>query len=140
MSTEDKFVTKDSGERQAWSTGSVRDTAVGKGRFDLIPTEPLRRLAKLYERGAVKYGDRNWQKGQPLMRYVDSAMRHLNCLVAGEPLEDHAVAVAWNMFAFMYTQTKILAGLLPKELNDLPDPEPQYIGTNGVDTEKPGPL
>lgn len=126
MSTEDQFVTKDSGERQAWNTGSVRDAAVGKGRFDLIPSEPLRRLAKLYERGSVKYGDRNWEKGQPLMRYVDSAMRHLNCLVAGEPLEDHAVAVAWNMFGFMYTQTRIGAGLLPKELNDLPDPEPQY--------------
>lgn len=126
MSTEKDFITKDSGERQEFSTGSVRDTATGKGRFDLIPTEPLRRLAKLYERGAVKYGERNWEKGQPLMRYVDSAMRHLNCLVAGEPLEDHAVAVAWNMFAFMYTQSMIAGGLLPKELDNLPPPEPEY--------------
>jgi len=48
MGKEDEFVTKDSGQRQEWSTGSVRDVSVGKGRFDLIPTEPLRRLAKLY--------------------------------------------------------------------------------------------
>jgi hypothetical protein len=130
MSNEDKFITKDSGERQTWNTGSVRDIAVGKGRFDLIPTEPLRRLAKLYERGAVKYGERNWEKGQPLMRYIDSAMRHLNCLIAGEPLEDHAVAVVWNMFGFMYTQTKVAAGLLPKELNDLPPPEAEYAQKN----------
>jgi hypothetical protein len=129
MGTEDEFITKDSGQRQTWSTGSVRDVAVGKGRFDLIPTEPLRRLAKLYERGAVKYGDRNWEKGQPLMRYIDSAMRHLNCLVGGEPLEDHAVAVVWNMFGFMYTQTKVAAGLLPKELNDLPPAESLYAST-----------
>ena len=127
MSNENDFITKDSGERQAFSTGSVRDTASGKGRFDLIPTEPLRRLAKLYERGAVKYGERNWEKGQPLMRYIDSAMRHLNCLVAGEPLEDHATAVVWNMFGFIYTKTKVAAGLLPKELNDLPEPEAEYV-------------
>jgi hypothetical protein len=125
--SDQEFVTKDSGERQAWSTGSVRDTATGKGRFDLIPTEPLRRLAKLYERGAVKYGERNWEKGQPLMRYIDSAMRHLNCLIAGEPTEDHATAVVWNMFAFMYTQTKVRFGLLPPELNDLPQPEAEYV-------------
>lgn len=121
-----EFITKDSGQRQEWATGSLRDVATGKGRFDLIPTEPLRRLAQLYERGAVKYGDRNWEKGQPLMRYIDSAMRHINCLIAGEPLEDHASAVVWNLFSFMYTKTKIEAGQLPKELNDLPPPEAQY--------------
>lgn len=125
-----EFITKDSGERQQWNTGSVRDVATGKGRFDLIPTEPLRRLAQLYERGAVKYGDRNWEKGQSLMRYIDSAMRHLNCLVGGEPLEDHAAAVVWNMFSFMYTKTKIEAELLPKELNDMPMPEVQYLNNN----------
>jgi len=120
------FVTKDSGARQAFATGSVRDLATGKGRFDLIPTAPLRRLAGLYERGAQKYGDRNWEKGQPLMRYVDSAMRHLNCLVAGEPEEDHASAVAWNMFGYVQTLEGIAAGRLPKELDDRPPPEPQY--------------
>lgn len=124
-----EFITKDSGDRQKWTTGSVRDLATGKGRFDLIPTEPLRRLAQLYERGSVKYGDRNWEKGQPLMRYIDSAMRHINCLIAGEPLEDHAAAVVWNMFSFMYTKTKIEASLLPKELNDMPPPEAQYINS-----------
>lgn len=120
------FVTLDSGQRQEWDTGSVRDTRDGKGRFDLIPTLPLRRLACLYERGAVKYGDRNWQKGQPLMRYVDSAMRHLNALVAGETTEDHAIAVAWNAFAYIWTLDAIEAGRLPKELDDRPAPEVQY--------------
>lgn len=131
MGKEDQFVTKDSGQRQEWNTGSVRDVAVGKGRFDLIPTEPVRRLAKLYERGAVKYGERNWEKGQPLMRYLDSALRHINCLIAGEPLEDHATAVVWNMFGFIYTQTKVAAGMLPKELNDMPEPEAEYALKKG---------
>jgi hypothetical protein len=130
-----QFITKDSGKRQQFATGSVRDTAEGKGRFDLIPTMPLRRLAGLYERGAKKYGDRNWQKGQPLMRYVDSAMRHLNCLIAGEPEEDHAAAIAWNMFALMFTVGEIEAGRLPKELDDRPTPEPQYAPAAPVDLD-----
>lgn len=122
------FVTRDSGARQEFDTGSRRDTREGKGRFDLIPTAPLRRLAGLYERGAAKYGDRNWERGQPLMRYVDSAMRHLTELVAGEPTEDHAAAVAWNLFSYMATLEAIQAGRLPASLDDRPPPEPRYAG------------
>lgn len=37
----------------------------------------MRRLAQHYENGAQKYADRNWEKGMPFSRYVDSAKRHL---------------------------------------------------------------
>jgi hypothetical protein len=111
----------DSGERQLFSTGSVRDTHDGKGRFDLIPFYPLFRLARHYENGAVKYGDRNWQKGQPLSRYLDSAARHIWRLIDGAVEEDHAAAAAWNLFGFLWTAHKIMAGELPAELNDLPE-------------------
>lgn len=74
------FVVKDSGERQEFVTGARRDIQVGKGRFDLIPPLPVRRLAMIYEAGALKYGEHNWKKGIPLSRYLDSAERHLNCL------------------------------------------------------------
>jgi hypothetical protein len=115
-----EYVTKDSGNRQEWDTGSKRDTREGKGRYDLIPTIPLRRLAGLYERGAQKYDDRNWEKGQPLMRYVDSAMRHLQAMAEGRTDEDHAAAVAWNAFAFMHTLEMIQRDVLPEELDDRP--------------------
>lgn len=121
-----EFTVKDSGERQEFQTGSKRDSREGKGRFDLIPTLPERELAQHYEAGAVKYGDHNWKKGQPLMRYVDSAKRHINNLVAGETDENHAIAVAWNMFAFRWTLNEIEAGRLPAELDDRPEKEPQY--------------
>lgn len=120
------YVTKDSGERETFATGSVRDTREGKGRYDLIPTIALRRLACVYERGAKKYDDRNWEKGQALMRYLDSAMRHIQEVIAGEPSEDHAAHAAWNLFAFMSTLEWIEAGRLPKELDDRPKPEPRY--------------
>ena len=124
--TAKKFQVKDSGERQAFETGSQRDSREGKGRFDLLPTLPTRELAIHYEQGAVKYGDHNWKKGQPLMRYVDSAMRHINALVAGEPTENHAIAASWNMFSYRWTLNEIENGRLPKELDDRPEPEPQY--------------
>jgi hypothetical protein len=110
----------DSGERRKFNTGSVRDVRTGKGRYDLISPIALDRLARHYENGSVKYGDRNWEKGQPLASYMDSAIRHCYKVMKGETDEDHAAAVAWNIFAFIHTQTLIANGLLPAELNDMP--------------------
>lgn len=53
--SKDNFTTKDSGKRQSFDTGMVRDVQDGKPRYDLIPTEGLHRLADLYARGAEKY-------------------------------------------------------------------------------------
>jgi hypothetical protein len=109
----------DSGKRQEFNTGSVRDTREGKGRFDLISPIALRRLAQHYENGARKYGDRNWEKGQPLSRYLDSAIRHLFSYLGGDRSEDHLSAVAWNAFAFVHTEEQVKRGLLPAELDDV---------------------
>ena len=110
---------KDSGERQEWNTGSVRDTRTNKGRYDLLPVYAIKRLAQHFEHGAVKYGDRNWEKGQPLTRYLDSALRHTFQVLEGKTDEDHAAAAAWNIMAFIQTQKWIEDGILPKELDDL---------------------
>lgn len=69
----------------------------------------LTRLAKLYERGAAKYGDRNWEKGQPLDRYLDSALRHFNAYRAGQKDEDHLIATVWNIIGYLWTKEKNLA-------------------------------
>lgn len=54
-----KFILKDSGEREKFDSGMVRDQRTGKGRFDLISPIALRRLAVIYEKGAIKYESRN---------------------------------------------------------------------------------
>ncbi len=118
---------KDSGERQEFGTGSVRDTNTGKGRFDLIPPYALMRLAQHYENGAVKYGDRNWELGQPLSRYLDSAMRHLIKALMGLEDEDHFSAAAWNILSIIETQKRIELGIISKELNDLPIVYKEYF-------------
>lgn len=80
----------------------------------------LERDARHLELGALKYGDRNWEKGQPLCRYIDSALRHIFKYLAGERDEDHLAAARWNLGALMHTEDMIARGILPKELYDLP--------------------
>lgn len=116
------FITKDSGERQEFSTGARRDIQEGKGRYDLIPAEPLKRLAQLYERGAAKYGEHNWSKGIPLSRYLDSAFRHLVNYMEGDREEDHLIAAVWNLFSLVATEERINGGHLPAELNNIFNP------------------
>lgn len=117
-------IVRDSGKREDFSTGSRRDTREGKGRFDLIPPIPLRRLALVYERGSIKYGDHNWEKGQPLSRYLDSALRHINAYREGDRVEDHLAQAAWNLFGYIHTEEKVAHGQLPAELDDVNPPPP----------------
>jgi hypothetical protein len=101
--------TKDSGQRDQYSTGMVRDTEAGKPRFDLlfpldIPFESqmLTRFAGLMARGAEKYDERNWELAateKELARYKSSASRHLIQWLSGEVDEDHAAAVMFNLMA-----------------------------------------
>lgn len=114
------MIIKDSGHRQKFSTGSQRDLPDGKGRYDLLPCRALRRVARHFEAGAKKYNARNWEKGQPLSRYLDSGLRHAFNFLEGWRDEDHAAAAVWNLLCLIDTEERIRAGILPKELNDLP--------------------
>ena len=60
-------------------------------------------VAKHFENGALKYGEHNWEKGIPISRYIDSAMRHLMKDLAGETDEDHAAAFVWNCMCAAWT-------------------------------------
>lgn len=115
----ENFELKDSGQRREFSTGSVRDRAAGKGRFDLMPPLALLRLAKLYENGSLKYGDRNWEKGQPSNDMLDSGIRHAINYLAGLRDEDHLIQAAWNFLGIVEIQERIKLGILPAELDTL---------------------
>lgn len=103
----------------------MRENAPDKGRYDLISPIFLRRIAVVLEKGAAKYADRNWEKGIPLHSYMDSALRHLSQVIEGKTDEDHAGQAAWNLMAYIHTKEMIDRGLLPKELDDLPNYLPQ---------------
>jgi hypothetical protein len=110
---------KDSGIRQSFDSGAVRDIQSGKGRYDLLPTRAIRRLAKHYENGARKYGDNNYLLGMPMKRFADSAIRHLFKAVEGHKDEDHWVAAIWNLMAIVEYQERIEEGLMDKKWDDL---------------------
>lgn len=125
----DYNTTKDSGKKQKFDTGAHRDTQEGKGRFDLIPPAALKRLAGVYERGAEKYGQRNWEKGMPIGRYLDSALRHIYQHIEGRRDEDHLAQAMWNVAGAIHTETMIDRGILPSELDDLPN----HLGPSELD-------
>lgn len=98
-----KYITKDSGKRIKFKSGFNRDIQEGKPRYDLIPPQLLKRLAELYERGAVKYGDNNWQKAnspEEYQRFKASGFRHFMQWISGEKDEDHAIGAIWNIIAY----------------------------------------
>lgn len=95
---------KDSGERRTYETGAVRDRAIGKGRFDLLPPKSIKRVAQHFENGIEKYGERNWEKGINISDYIDSSLRHIFCYLDGENEEDHLSAATWNLLCAIQTE------------------------------------
>lgn len=47
----------------------------------------LNGAARVAAIGAAKYGRGNWQKGMPDSEVIDSAMRHLLAVMAGEDID-----------------------------------------------------
>lgn len=164
------YVTKDSGQRQEFSTGMVRDSAAKELRPDLIwmpllhaffyakrkrttvderKSNALRfflgwyrskdadgvgtcadllraicdvetmagrgrlvpRWAALMGRGAIKYGERNWEKArteEELKRFKASAFRHfVQWIYELDTEEDHAAAVAFNLAGAEYVKQRM---------------------------------
>lgn len=136
------YTIKDSGKRTEFKTGAVRDLQTGKGRFDLVPPATLRALAIHYEKGCLKYGDRNWELGISIHTFLNSAERHLLQVIDGRDDENHAVAALWNMTCAYQTILWIQEGKLPLELYDipnkivLPDPYGNYHFENWKEVEE----
>jgi hypothetical protein len=113
-------VLKDSGTRSTFDTGAVRDGQTGKGRMDLMPVRAMIEVSKIFEAGAIKYESRNWEKGIPLSRYMDSGLRHAIKFLRGDRDEPHLAQACWNFLCLLDTQIRIQEGLLDPTLNDLP--------------------
>lgn len=66
-----------------------------------------KRLALLFEKGAAKYSERDWEKGRPMSIFINSALRHLFQYYNSETDEDHAAAFVWNLLACIDTINKM---------------------------------
>jgi hypothetical protein len=122
------FVIKDSGNREQFASGMVRDTQAGKTMFSLILDGPMfKRWAAHLTKGAVKYAARNWMKAtgdEERERFKESALRHFLAWFWGEEDEDHAAGVFFNINGAEYVKQRMIEenaaepryGILPKEM------------------------
>ncbi len=95
------FVVKDSGKREEYASGMVRDVTTDKTDYTLVLQGPMfKRWAEHLRKGAIKYGPGNWLLGDglaELTRAKASAFRHLLQWLWGDEDEDHASAVYFNI-------------------------------------------
>lgn len=84
------------------TVGEEMDIGKDVHDFGSISPHALQRLADWCEKGGIKYGDRNWEKGMPYEHPLDSAMRHVNKWLMRMTDEDHLAAAVWNLFALMH--------------------------------------
>ena len=121
------FKIKDSGKREEFMSGMVRDTTQGKSRPDLVRDGPMfQRWVNHLTKGAAKYEPRNWMKADgyaELDRFIESLDRHYNIYITWrlfriniedpanptqEPLqEDHAAAIFFNINGAEYLANKL---------------------------------
>ena len=105
------FEVKDSGKREEFISGMVRDTAEGKVDYTLVLDGPMfERWATHLTRGAVKYDKRNWMKARgeaELSRFRESALRHFIAYLRGDEDEDHAAGVFFNINGVEYVKTRL---------------------------------
>ena len=80
----------------------------GKLRLDLVPHQLKEGAAEVFTFGAKKYGDRNWEKGNPISVPIGSFERHWNAFVKGEDFDqesglEHLKHCAANIAMIMST-------------------------------------
>ena len=117
----EEFKVKSSGSEDNYDTGAKRDKQSGKGRMDLLPVDAVIEVSQIFEAGANRYAERNWELGIPLSRYIDSGLRHGFKVLRGDADENHAAMAAWNWLCFIQTRKWIAEGILPPELDNLPE-------------------
>jgi len=74
-------------------------------RFDLVPSQAMEEVASVYGRGAVKYADRNWEKGYHWGLSLAALERHLNKFKQGQIRDElgnhHLACVVFHALALI---------------------------------------
>ena len=78
----------------------------GKPEFNLIPSDGLRELGRVFTFGAGKYAPYNWERGMAWSRCYNSLLRHLYAYWDGERNDPetglhHMAHCAWNALALL---------------------------------------
>ena len=108
---------------------AIASDIMGAMKLQNTPDKPFaeiypiffQKLAKQLELGAEKYGERNWEKGMPLIEYLNSLLRHLLQWYDGDEDEPHDAAAAFNIMCYCHTRLMIKLKKLPMSLSYMPD-------------------
>lgn len=100
---------KDSGKRQEFFTGAVRDTNEGKGRFDLLPPIGMKRLSQSY--------NAKWQEGEfSIAMLLNDALLNINNYMEGWRDIDHLIMAAGRCLASAHLEYMIFNGFMTPKL------------------------
>jgi hypothetical protein len=114
------------GEKRKFKSGALRHVSKGKGMPVLISPLVEDLLAKHCEAGLeAGYAPRNWERGLVLGETFNSIQRHLRAEKEGLTDEKHDVAAFWNLMVYLHTKEMIRRGLLPEELDNMPNYVPK---------------
>lgn len=96
-----------------------------KLRMDLVAPSILTAIARVSAMGAVKYGERNWEKGFQYKNVYSSLMRHLAAWWQGEDKDaesglSHLDHIAWNIHVLVEHERRVAEGSLPSSADDRP--------------------
>lgn len=82
---------------ETFSSGAKRSTS--KPPYTWISVELLKRVAAVWQAGAVKYGKGNWQKGGEdfISDIPNHCLEHLYSFLAGDATEDHLAHLVCNV-------------------------------------------
>lgn len=95
-------------------SGDADGNKVEGGNIDGYLAFGLKQVSMHYETGAIKYGENNWQLGQPLHVFLDSGMRHIAKAIGNITDEPHCRASAWNMMGAIWMEQN------KPEMQDIP--------------------
>lgn len=112
------------------TTGGAKGAKLA--RFDLIPPDPLRRVAEHYGVGAAKYDARNWEKGYDWSLSFAAMQRHAWAFWNGEDDDPdtgspHLAAVVFHALAMLEW------GKTHPEMDDRPEHRRCESGQNPLD-------
>jgi hypothetical protein len=71
-------------ERKTITVGEGKKFDTDKLPYDLLPGDAIEEIVKVLQFGAVKYGERNWEKGMRWNRPFAALMRHMWAWWKGE--------------------------------------------------------
>lgn len=119
------------GEERKFKGGASRDTSMGKGAPQWMPTVALFLVSRIYENGNIMRdkknggdgnGDtRNWENGMPITELLGSAKRHIDRFLEGDRSEPHIPMAIWNLLNCLQMSIWVWLGFRDPEFNTLPD-------------------